>query len=198
MRPAQFKHADGTKRRWVVSKSSPSGPGIRSSLSAETFSVDADCTARNDDYKKAIKVEVQLLPRMNESGGFFFSWQASCLQLLGLCAAEESVSAGSAAPGSSSSAHRACVPPQPVPLVRSHSSQCVEQCGWFFFFCRVESTAQSITGLMRLRGEAAPGYRSVCCAPFFNTRNHLSRKCCLSRKCRLSRPLAQPGPPTSL
>jgi len=63
MRPAHFKHSDGSRRRWVVSKSCPSGPGIRSSLSAEIFSVDADCTARNDDCKKAIKVEVQLLPR---------------------------------------------------------------------------------------------------------------------------------------
>ena len=70
MRPAHFKHSDGSRRRWVVSKSCPSGPGIRSSLSAEIFSVDADCTARNDDYKKAIKVEVQLLPRMNESDYF--------------------------------------------------------------------------------------------------------------------------------
>jgi hypothetical protein len=70
MNPSRHKHTDAVHRRWNTAASC--GPGIRSSLSSLVYSVDDTCTGRCDPLHKAIKVEVQLLPRQGEID--FFHW----------------------------------------------------------------------------------------------------------------------------
>ena len=67
LNPSSHKHTDAVRRRWDTAASC--GPGIRSSL---VYSVDDTCSGRCDPVHKAIKVEVQLLPRKGEID--FYHW----------------------------------------------------------------------------------------------------------------------------
>ena len=68
--PSSHKHTGAVRRRRDTASSC--GPGIRSSLSSLVYSVDDTCSGRCDPVHKAIKVEVQLLPRKGEID--FYHW----------------------------------------------------------------------------------------------------------------------------